>query len=169
MLGASIRLGAGQAPGDEVLTCPSRPPPAFAPQQALNVGAPEVAQKALRYASEFGLSHDSYKEFHPLMIYYSKQVGSGRGGSGACQVSLLPPRGRPGRAAGSACRARCAPAGPPMGAPRRALQSSLPRVPWCFGTGRRGMLSLRRPLHPTCVLPLASLAPAAAGRAAADV
>ncbi|KAL4434684.1 hypothetical protein ABPG77_002807 [Micractinium sp. CCAP 211/92] len=41
--------------------------------QALNVGAPEVAQKALRYASEFGLSHDSYKEFHPLMIYYSKQ------------------------------------------------------------------------------------------------
>jgi hypothetical protein len=42
-------------------------------QQALNVGAPEVAQKALRHASEFGLSHDSYKEFHPLMIYYSKQ------------------------------------------------------------------------------------------------
>jgi hypothetical protein len=41
--------------------------------QALNVGAPEVAQKALKHASEFGLSHDSYKEFHPLMIYYSKQ------------------------------------------------------------------------------------------------
>ena len=39
------------------------------------MGAPEVAQKALRNASEFGLSHDSYKEFHPLMIYYSKQVG----------------------------------------------------------------------------------------------
>lgn len=30
---------------------------------------------SLRRCSEFGLSHDSYKEFHPLMIYYSKQVG----------------------------------------------------------------------------------------------
>lgn len=48
--------------------------PCARPQQALNVGAPEVAQKVLRHASEFGLSHDSYKEFHPLMIYYSKQV-----------------------------------------------------------------------------------------------
>lgn len=51
--------------------CPRLP---LLPQQALNVGAPEVAQKALRHASEFGLSHDSYKEFHPLMIYYSKQA-----------------------------------------------------------------------------------------------
>lgn len=63
------------------------------PQQALNVGAPEVAQKALRYASEFGLSHDSYKEFHPLMIYYSKQVG---GQVGALQAAH--PRLRGGRA-----------------------------------------------------------------------
>ncbi len=38
------------------------------------MGAPEVAKKALKFADEFGLSHDSYKEFHPLIIYYSKQV-----------------------------------------------------------------------------------------------
>lgn len=38
------------------------------------MGAPEVAKKALKFADEFGLSHDSYKEFHPLIIYYSKQA-----------------------------------------------------------------------------------------------
>eukprot|EP00887_Chlorella_sp_A99_P003119 scaffold9.g3119.t1 len=41
--------------------------------QALSVGAPEVAQHALRNADMFGLPHDSHKEFHPLLIYYSKQ------------------------------------------------------------------------------------------------
>lgn len=42
------------------------------------MGAPEVAKKALKDADEYGLSHDSYKEFHPLIIYYSKQVGPGQ-------------------------------------------------------------------------------------------
>lgn len=41
--------------------------------QALTVGAPEVAQHALKNADMFGLPHDSHKEFHPLLIYYSKQ------------------------------------------------------------------------------------------------
>lgn len=44
--------------------------PALAPDAA-------AAPSSLPPCSEFGLSHDSYKEFHPLMIYYSKQVGRG--------------------------------------------------------------------------------------------
>lgn len=100
----------------------------MAPQQALNVGAPEVAQKALRYASEFGLSHDSYKEFHPLMIYYSKQVG-GQGSlwclPGAGALATWPTRS--GRAV-SACRAHCALVRTPASVPVRSLQSGLPGV-----------------------------------------
>ncbi|KDD76348.1 hypothetical protein H632_c258p0, partial [Helicosporidium sp. ATCC 50920] len=41
--------------------------------RALSVGAPEVAAMALRDSSSFGLSADSHKEYHPLLIYYSKQ------------------------------------------------------------------------------------------------
>ncbi len=45
---------------------PARPEPHRAP-----------VPSSVSPCSEFGLSHDSYKEFHPLMIYYSKQVGRG--------------------------------------------------------------------------------------------
>ncbi|RMZ57467.1 hypothetical protein APUTEX25_004301, partial [Auxenochlorella protothecoides] len=41
--------------------------------QAMQLGVPEVAARALEHSAEFGLPADSAKEATPLLIYYSKQ------------------------------------------------------------------------------------------------
>ena len=43
-------------------------------RRAVSVGAPDVAQRALRTPSDYGLAAASLKEFHPVLIYYSKEV-----------------------------------------------------------------------------------------------
>lgn len=40
--------------------------------KALQLGVPEVAQRAVSESGAFGLSVESHKEAHPLLIYYSK-------------------------------------------------------------------------------------------------
>ncbi|KAK2078431.1 hypothetical protein QBZ16_003271 [Prototheca wickerhamii] len=42
-------------------------------QQAMQLGVPELAARALEHSAEFGLPADSVKEATPLLIYYSKQ------------------------------------------------------------------------------------------------